>query len=212
MTEVRINWRYSGQTDGFFGTGATSEERILATSAAALFTLLIVMTLKWQGYEAAQGWRFWVLLALAFDVAGGVTANMLNSCKRYYHAPIQNNEYGFAAFSKNSFGFALIHIHPIIASWVFGGGLTGGVIWYSALLAGTALTLATPLYLRRPMAASVVITAIIVNQFWLPVAPGMEWFIPCLFIKIVLAHAVREEPYRPTSDETMSAVKAGVVS
>lgn len=212
MTDINIDWRYSGRTDGFFGTGATSAERILAAGAGVLFTVLIVMTLKWQGFDAAQGWRFWVLIALAFDVAGGVTANMLNSCKRYYHAPVQNNEYGFAAFSKNSFGFALIHIHPIIAAWVFGGDVLHGVIWYGALLVGTGLTLMTPLYLRRPMAASVVIAAIIANLYLLPVAPGMEWFIPCLFIKIVLAHAVREEPYRPLVKEALPTTGTEVIS
>ena len=204
MTDTNVNWRYSGRTDGFFGTGATSAERLLAAGAAGVFTILLILTLRWQGYEAAQGWRFWVLLALVFDVAGGVTANMLNSCKRYYHAPVQQNEHGFAAFSKNSFGFALIHIHPIIAAWAFGGESLHGLVWYGALLVGTGLTLVTPLYLRRPVAASIVIAAIIVNLYWLPLAPGMEWFIPCLFLKIVLAHTVREEPYRPAAIKVSS--------
>lgn len=199
MTNTIVDWRYSGRPDGFFGAGATSAERILALTAAIVLTGAIVLALRMGEYEAASGWRLWLLIFFAFDVAGGVTANMLNSCKRFYHAPLQPNEHGFIAFIKGSFNFALLHIHPMVVAAAFGGALVDGVIWYGLLLAGTALTLATPLYLRRSMAASIVVFAAIASLYWLPLAPGMEWFIPCLFIKIVLGHAVQEEPYRPNS-------------
>ena len=198
MSDIKIDWEYSGKPDGFLGTGATGAEKLIALGSAALLTAAIVVALKLNGFtEATEGWRLFVLIFFAFDVAGGVTANMLNSCKRFYHAPVQPNERGLMAFVKHPLRFAMLHIHPIAVTLVFGGAILDGIIWYALLLAGTALTLATPLYLRRAMGATVVISALIASLYFFPLAPGMEWFIPCLFVKIILGHAVREEPYRP---------------
>jgi hypothetical protein len=37
----------------------------------------------------------------AFDVVGGVVANSLNSCKRFYHTAAKSDEPQYTAFFKN---------------------------------------------------------------------------------------------------------------
>ncbi len=197
MQSTQIDWNYEGKPDALVGTGATVAERMLGYGSAAAFTLLLV---GWQVFAAdpgATGWRLLVYAVLAFDVAGGVTANMLNSCKRFYHADIKKDERGFTRLLKNPLMFALLHVHPLLIALLFEGNLPAAAIWYAALVGSVAITLSAPLYLRRPTATGLVVAAILISLYALPIARGFEWFVPCLFFKIVLGHTVREEPYRP---------------
>ncbi|MGF1462708.1 MAG: hypothetical protein ACFB2Z_06035 [Maricaulaceae bacterium] len=194
---VHIDWRYSGRADGLTGAGAPVGERGLAYGFAAFATIALVGFLRLGDNPIAYGWRLPLLALFVFDIAGGAVANMLNSCKRFYNAPRQPQETGFVRWVKRPFVFSATHIHPILAAWAFGSELWIGVFWYIALVAGVAATLAAPLYLRRPIATAIVVTASGVSAYGLGLGAGLEWFIPCLFFKIVLAHTVREEPYRP---------------
>jgi hypothetical protein len=54
----------------------------------------------------------------------------------------------------------------------------------------------TPLYLKRPVAMLIITTGIMMNFYVLPSISGFEWLMPLLFLKIVYAHSVMEEPYR----------------
>ncbi|MEM7570013.1 MAG: hypothetical protein AAF337_09475, partial [Pseudomonadota bacterium] len=150
MTHL-IDWTYAGKPDGFFGTGATLSEKALACGAGAIVTVLIGFSVITQDLVNAWSVSFWVLIILAFDVAGGVTANMLNSAKRYYHAPLHQAETGFHALTKNHFAFALIHVHPILAAWAMGGDVIHGLFWYGAMVIGAFAVRLSPLYLQRPV-------------------------------------------------------------
>lgn len=194
---IKVDWSYSGKADPLAGTGATVSERALAYGFAALVTFGLVGYLRLEENPIAYGWRLALLVFFVFDVVGGVVANMLNSCKRLYHSPAQPDESRFIKIVKNPLAFTIIHIHPIIAAWAFYGEIWVGVFWYAALVLSAAVTLATPLYLRRPVATAFVVIASITSFYSLSLGAGLEWFVPCLFFKIVLAHAVREEPYRP---------------
>ena len=66
-------------------------------------------------------------------------------------------------------------------------------------LGGTVAVVAAPLYLRRPLAAAITTVAFIGAP--LVDAPGaLAWLGPVLVLKLVAAHAVREEPYRPAPE------------
>lgn len=65
--------------------------------------------------------------------------------------------------------------------------------------------LATPLYLRRALATAVSMLAIIGAPLVLPLGAGLGWVVPALFVKLVLAHAVREEPYAAPSQLALSS-------
>lgn len=191
-----IEWGYSGRADPICGTGATRAERLLAYGMATLFTGIVLVTNHYQGASPVEGWRIALLAFFAFDIAGGAVANMLNSCKRFYHTGLKPSEGYGARLAKNSTLFTAVHVHPIIAAYFFHGNVVNAAVWYLLLQLSVALILALPLYLRRAGATAAIVLAVIGSQSFLPLGPGLEWFIPCLFIKMVLGHAVREEPYR----------------
>lgn len=194
--KTNIEWKYSGKPDGFFGTGATQTEQNLVW----LFGILSTALLGWYWWSHAMDWTWWqyaIALLLALDVLGGVVANSLNSCKRFYHSPIQPEETGFTTLAKNHFIFTALHIHPIIIGLLFGNmNLTYGVIWYFVLVTFSGNILRMPLYLHRPIAMGIIMLAVLVNYYVIPPVVGFEWFIPALFLKIVYGHIVQEEPYR----------------
>ncbi|MBE7534249.1 MAG: hypothetical protein HS124_00720 [Anaerolineales bacterium] len=196
-SQIHINWEYSGKPDAMFGTGATAREQALVW----LFGLSGAAVLGWMAWSRSLPWAWWqylIFILIALDVLGGVVANSLNACKRFYHAPIKPEETGFTARSKNHIIFAVFHIHTIIAGLVFGSmNWEFGIFWYLVMLASVVLVLRTPLYLQRPLAMGLIMTAILINQYIFPSVIGLEWLIPALFLKIVYGHVVREEPYRP---------------
>lgn len=196
MRTAPIQWNYKGKADLLCGTGATAAERSLAYGMATFFTAIILISDLSAEVPIAQGWGIALLAFFAFDIAGGAVANMLNSCKRFYHGALRPDEGRSARIAKNPRVFSAIHIHPIIAAYIFDGNFPNSVIWYLLLQVSVAITLAMPLYLRRASAATFVLLALLGNQSFMPLGTGLEWFIPCLFIKIVLGHTVQEEPYR----------------
>ncbi len=197
MQPTPVDWRYTGRTDLFCGTGATPAERWIAHGMAGVATAVILAIDQAGERPIAQGWGIALLAFFAYDIAGGAVANMLNSCKRFYHGGLQSGEGAGARLAKSSTLFAALHIHPLLAALIFNGSTLNALVWYLLLQASVAATLAAPLYLRRPVAAAFTLLALLGSQSLLPLGAGLEWFIPCLFMKIVLGHAVREEPYRP---------------
>lgn len=195
-TPVTIEWKYTGTPDGFFGTGATASERTLVWILAIGSSLLLGFF--WLKTSAWTWWQIIIASLLTLDILGGVIANSLNSCKRYYHSPIQPEETGFTALSKNHFVFTALHVHPLLVGLLFGNmNWAYGAFWYPAVLVTSIIVLRTPLYLQRPLAMGMVMLAILVNYYIISPVNGFEWLIPALFLKIVYGHNVREEPYRP---------------
>ena len=193
---VVIDWNYSGKPDEFFGTGATTAERALVWTVG-LFATGILAWVVWTRSIPWTIWQYLVAGLMALDVFGGVVANALNSCKRFYHAPLQPEETGLTRLAKNHLAFTALHVHPLLAALLFGGNWTYGLFWYLALLLSAWMLLQMPLYLRRPTALGLILIAFLLNQYVLPPAWGFEWLIPALFLKLIYGHLVREEPYRP---------------
>lgn len=193
---VNIEWAYSGKADFLLGTGATKAEQILGWAASLLGVslygyLYLTHALNWTG------WQYVVAAFIAFDIIGGVVANSLNSCKRFYHTPAKPGEPPFTAFFKNHLAFSALHIHPILIAILFGGAnYFYGVFWYLFLMAGTLILIYTPLYLKRPLAFLAIAFALLLNGYVIFPVQGFEWFAPALMIKILYGHLVREEPYR----------------
>ncbi|WP_298938499.1 hypothetical protein [uncultured Ruegeria sp.] len=196
MQTAPINWTYSGGIDPLCGTGATVAERVLAYGMATIFTGIILVADQARNVPVAEGWKIALLAFFAFDIAGGAVANMLNSCKRFYHTHLQQGEGLSARLAKNPMLFTAIHVHPIIIAYFLNGHLLNATIWYALLLVSVTTVLLMPLYLRRASATGLTVLALLGDQLLLPLGDGLEWFIPCLFMKMVLGHAVQEEPYR----------------
>lgn len=196
-TQIHIDWNYSGKPDVMFGTGATALEQALVW----IFGLAGTAILGWMAWTRELPWTWWQYIIaglMALDILGGVVANSLNTCKRFYHTPRRPDETGSTAFAKNHIAFTALHVYPLIAGLFFGKiDLVYGLVWYTVLLLSSIAVLQTPLYLRRPLSLGIIITAILVNLYLIRPILGFEWLIPALFLKIVYGHIVREEPYRP---------------
>ncbi len=199
--KANVVWNYQGEPDFMAGTGATLAEQVLGYVAGFLGASVYV----YLYFTGSLDWAWWqYILAgfLAFDVAGGVVANALNSCKRFYHTPARANELPSARWFKNHMFFSSFHFHTLLAAWLFGSGdLLYGVFWYSFLLVGTFVVTRTALYLQRPMSFLLIVLALLLNMYVITPVPGFEWLVPALMIKILYAHNVREEPYRPLSEK-----------
>ncbi|MCX6064824.1 MAG: hypothetical protein NT121_03595 [Chloroflexi bacterium] len=201
--KVNINWNYSGEADFLLGTGATNAEQVLGWVASLVGASL-------YGYlylTHALNWAWWqYILAgfLAFDVIGGIVANSLNSCKRFYHTAVKPDEPQYTAFFKNHFAFSALHVHTLLIAILFGApGYFYGIFWYAFLLAGTIIIISTPLYLKRPVAFLAISLALLLNIYVISPVQGFEWFAPALMIKILYGHLVKEEPYRPATEKSI---------
>lgn len=193
---AKIDWSYDGKPDELMGTGATKSEKIIAYASG----LLVPLALLFAGIKGMVHWTWWqwlIAIAIAADISAGAVANALNSCKRFYHSPVQPGEENFRLV-KNHLFFTALHVYPLIVwlafdrtNWLF------AVVWYTLLLLAAWIILRIPLYLRRPVSVAIVVSVILMNTYLVTPIAGFEWFAPLLFIKIIAGHAVREEPYRP---------------
>jgi len=193
---INIDWNYSGTPDGFFGTGATRTEQSIVWIGGVIGAGIVI----WNAWTQALPWVWWqyaVAALLALDVLGGVVANSLNSCKRFYHSHVKPEEGSFTALAKNHFVFTLLHVHTILIGLLFSQNWQYGIIWYMALFLSSLLVLGMPLYLQRAAAMGIIMMAILANFYLIQPVSGFEWLAPALFLKIVYGHLVREEPYRP---------------
>ncbi|MGY1770823.1 hypothetical protein [Blastococcus sp. SYSU D00813] len=196
---VVVDWALpAGRTDWLLGSGAVPAERRLVWGATAASAGLLVVAASGQGV-AWSWWQWALVLVLTVDVAGGVPANALGSAKRLYHSPTPAGTSAAQRLVRSHVAFTSLHVHPFLlvavlpdGTWWWAGA------WYLLCLGGTAAIVGVPLYLRRPLAAAIATVALIAAP--LVEAPaGLAWLGPVLVLKLVVAHAVREEPYRPAA-------------
>jgi hypothetical protein len=96
-------------------------------------------------------------------------------------------------------GFVCVHfIHIGLVALLLRGGaglFFAGVSSYLLLAAG--LILASPLYLQRPVALGLYGLALLGDRYLFVPTPGLEWFLPLLFLKLLVSHLLKETAYRP---------------
>ncbi len=128
-------------------------------------------------------WKLLVLLVVAFDLFGGATANATNAARRLWHRP---------GVSKRSFvTFTAAHVHPILMGFIFEGfDLVPGIVGYVAVLVSVLFVLAVPKDVVRPTAYGACALSILLVTAIGGVAWYLAWFLPVLFLKLTLAHAL----------------------
>jgi hypothetical protein len=206
-----IDWHYppprpgfDGAIDRFIGPGTTPAELILGTIVsvgAALLLLLYALArpLEWNLIQLIVG------ALLALDIAGGVVTNATSSAKRWYHRAGQG--------AVNHLAFLAVHIlHLLLLVVFFRAGDWGYALGaYGYVMLTAAIVTFSPLYLRRPIAFTGLMGAFVLNAYVLLPTPGFEWFLPAYTLKLLVAHLLREEPYRPLI-ETGAGAKAAILS
>lgn len=196
--DTHIDWTASTERrDAVYGAGATRAERGLAAGTGVVGT---VLALGWAFWGVGVEWRWWQWLlaaVVAFDVLGGVVANSLNSAKRAHFGPPPPDPSLGERLARRPVLFAAVHVQPWIVVLAFAPALWWwGVLWHVGVLVAVVVAVNAPLYLRRPTAAALVVLAVLVAMMVEP-PNGWAWLPAAMAFKLVLAHAVREEPYRP---------------
>ena len=193
----RIDWQYpaprkgwAGALDKFIGPGATRAEITWQFGVAGAFAVAMVLLAWWQqlGWSTAQ---YIVGAFIALDIGGGISTNSTSSAKRWYHRAGQ----GFGAH----FGFTALHIIQILlVAWMFlGWNWVYIAVGYGYLLLAALVLLLTAHYMQRSVGIVLAAVGIVICLYALPAAPGMEWFMPLLYVKLLVSHLQKEEPYYP---------------
>lgn len=194
---MKIDWNvpavrsgFFGQIDKLIGPGATKAEKNLQLYIPFGAAILLVF----YGYIAQYDWSWSQSLIaglLTVDIIGGIITNATSSAKRWFHREGQ----GF----KQHMSFILTHFTQLsLFSYVF---MEFDLMWIAMaggfMLLACAVILKTPLYLQRPVALMLYSLSMIVviNSFDAP--QGLEWFLPLFYLKLLISHVLREEPYRP---------------
>ena len=200
MKGVNINWRYPpprpglrGALDRFIGPGATLAEIWLQLVPSVLAAIGAPAYAVWQG----AGWSTAQLLVaglLAFDMTGGVITNATSAAKRWYHREGQG--------LREHLVFTAVHaLHLFLVAWLFRAGDWGFFgVTTAYLLATSVIILKTPLYLQRPVAYLLYAVALLLSMYGLTPTIGLEWFLPFFYLKLLVSHLLREEPYRPAEE------------
>ena len=181
---------FAGVLDRFIGPGATQAELTLQ------FVLPIAAAIVIAGIAATRA-ADWTVLQyvvagfMAFDLIGGIFTNATSSAKRWYHRAGQT--------PKDHVGFIAIHLlHLTIVSWVFLGWDSKWVALTGSFLVGaTIAVLCVPLYLQRPISLTGFAGALLLSQYGVTSPMGLEWFLPLFYLKLLVSHLPKEEPYRP---------------
>jgi hypothetical protein len=178
----------AGWLDRFVGPGATAAELLWQFGAAFAAAVAV------PAYALAAGLN-WSILQLAvsgliaLDLVGGVVTNATATGQRWYHRRGQG--------AKQHLAFVSIHIiQLLLVGWFFRSGdwIFVGVFYAYVISAATVVCL-LPLYLQRPIAMMFVVGAVFLNEFAFPSVPGMTWFVPVFFVKLLISHLLKEAPY-----------------
>jgi len=179
-----------GLLDRLTGPGATKAELLLQ------FVPPLVAMVAAPAYALTLPTQFTplqlaLIALLALDVVGGVLTNATSTAKRWYHRPGQG--------WRQHLAFVSLHIiHVLLVALLFRGGDWGFCLGFSGYLMGASVVIMrSPLYLQRPVALGLYGLSLLGDRYLVPPTPGLEWFVPFLFLKILVSHLLRETPYRP---------------
>lgn len=174
-----------GLVDIIFGPTATVWEIGLALVAG----LFGAATICWYVATTKLEWtslQYVVAAVIAFDIFGGAVANSTISAKRWFHRPGQGQLAILAFVAVHLLHFMLVGCLFRSMDWTF------VLATYSLLMAATVVVLNTPCTLQKPVAVLFICIAVATTSFYFSPTPGFDWFVPLIFIKLVLGHAVAE--------------------
>jgi hypothetical protein len=185
-----------GAWDRFVGPGATSAEEWVQLVFGLGIAAACIASFPWSGGFAAGPVAIVVAIVLAADLGGGLVTNATAAAKRWYHRP----GHGRAAHLK----FVAVHgVHIAAVAAVFAtNGATYFLVAYGYLMLASVLIVMAPLYLQRPVAMGLAGLGFALAQLPLLAVPGLDWFLPLLLLKLLVAHLLKEAPFaRVQSDE-----------
>lgn len=181
---LRVRDGALGAWDRLIGPGASSAETtaILATAiGGGIATAVLARRTPRWGRVAAT--------ALGFDLWGGVVANSMPTCVRWYERPGQG--------TREHVVFAAGHVHPFVIALLdrrarAEDGSPDGWRWaagqYLWMLGSTAAVVTAPRRLRRRLGLAATAVGIALDRLAGP-SPNAPWFAPVYHGKLLAGHA-----------------------
>lgn len=172
-----------GAWDRFVGPGMGWQENTLVIGSGTVGAGLAAWALLLHG---APPWLVALGALIALDVIGGAVCNATQTTKRWYHRP--------GATLRDHVSFTSLHVlHIVAVAWAFRG--PGLDFAYALGLSATLITamlvvLATPRVFKLPVAVVFYLIAIALTFHVFGATPGLEWFVPALFVKLLIGHLV----------------------
>jgi hypothetical protein len=178
----------AGAWDRFVGPGATPAEQLLSVIPASLFAVTVVAYAYCQQLEWSM-LQYIVAFVLGFDIVGGIATNATSAAKRWYHRAGRG--------LLQHFGFAVLHAFYIfLVALLFCPHFFNFFFFHSLYLVASALIiLRVSPYLQRSVALLLLSGGILLSLYVATPPAGLEWFPIFLYIKLLVSHLVREEPY-----------------
>lgn len=176
-----------GLWDRLVGPGTTpAEAHWQFWGGMGLTAVLVYVMFTHQPALAWSGWQWAVAVLLAFDLSGGILTNSTASAKRWYHREGVTAVYHFS--------FVAFHLLEILlVVWLFRAWDWRYFAVVSGYLLGAAfLILRTPFVLQRTAAFLALAGGILLHQYFLTPTPGLEWFVPFLYFKLLVSHLLKE--------------------
>lgn len=176
-----------GIVDEFIGPGATRLELILQLLPLPFAAVLGYLHAHNAGLSAS---RSTIAGIFAFDLAGGVMTNSTSTAKRWYHREGQK--------FTNHMSFILVHLlHITLVAWLFrDSDYRFALITISILIVTASIILSVPRYVQRPVSLGLYLAIICAHATGLfGTTPGLQWFIPAFFLKLLVAHLLDETPF-----------------
>ncbi len=191
----RTGW--NGAWDRLIGPGATRAELWLQLVGAVGLAVALLAVAVRAATTPLTMLQLGVLALLAFDLSGGIITNATSTSKRWYHREGQRWPQHLA--------FVLPHgVHLAVLVWLFPAlGWSFALLSYLYLIAVTFIIVFVPLYLQRPVALMAYVGALLLNLLLAPL-PELAWVLPVFFLKLLVAHLLKEAPYRPAHEAQVS--------
>lgn len=195
---ANIDWNCTGKFNFTAGYNPTKAESTIANYAAFLAPVILYFVM-WNKLDWSLV-QLVVASALALDMVGGVLTNSLGSMKRYLHTTQSLELSWLAKLVGGKFLFPAIHFQIFAVPLCFDVTWSYALFWYGFMMISIVFIHMLPQYIHRSIALLIVILSIMLSQIAFVGPAGLEWLASIYIIKLVLSHAVREEPYRPEDE------------
>ncbi|MGR5094031.1 hypothetical protein ACPV5O_15610 [Vibrio maritimus] len=199
---MNINWNFPkirsgfwGNIDKLIGPGATKAEKRIQLYIPVIAGVAAIGFSR----EVSSSWgigQLVLLFLLTIDIVGGIITNATSSAKRWFHREGQGVRQHLSFVAVHFVQLSLVASMFLQGNWLW-VAVTGGY-----MMIASYVVLITPLYLQRPIALVMYAGALVLSLYWFAAPVGLEWFLPLFYLKLLVSHILREEPYRPESEQT----------
>jgi hypothetical protein len=178
-----------GIWDTVVGPGMSTTETLICL----IPTLLATIGVPWAAIINQLDWNIWQLVIsgiLVFDLVGGAIVNVSSTTRQWHHRP----EHGW----KYHGGFVVLHLHPFLVVLLYpGGSWSEAGFTYSYLLIATLIILSSSRYFQRSISITLYLGSLVLSRYFLNTIPGMSWFLPVYFLKLLVSYLPQEHSFSP---------------